>query len=79
MKKTTLFVMAFASFAAIFSCKKDEPVPAPQAPETAAKEIKFQANLFSFTKATDTAFEDNDATAVRIYTPEVYLNNAKYS
>ena len=79
MKKTTLFVLAFASLAAIFSCKKDEPVPAPQAPETAAKEIKFQANLFSFTKATDTAFEENDAIGVSIYTPEVYLNNAKYS
>ena len=58
------------------ACEK-APVEQPAPAEKLA--IKFNASLYQFTKATDTAFEDGDQISVNIFNPELYLENAKFT
>ena len=76
MKIKNLFVVALAVVFALASCKKEQPVT-PPAEDLA---IKLNASLYGFTKATDTAFEANDAIGVSIYkNSESYIHNAKFT
>lgn len=76
MKKITLIILAAALIGAA-SCEKKEPTPL--LPENTPQEITFKANIYTFTKATDTAFENSDAIGVSIFNPEVYLFNKEYT
>lgn len=73
MKKITLTLLAAALIGVVSCDKKENPV----IPE--AQEITFKANIYTFTKATDTAFENSDAVGVSIFNPEVYLFNKEYT
>lgn len=78
MKKFTIFAtLAMVALAAISCNKNEEPKP-----QTEQKVISVSTSLYSFTKATDTAFESGDAIGVHIISNqpnEPYLNNAKYT
>lgn len=78
MKKFTIFAtLAMVALAAISCNKNEEPKPQPE-----QKVISVSTSLYSFTKATDTAFESGDAIGVHIISNqpnEPYLNNAKYT
>lgn len=78
MKKfTILATLAMVALAAISCNKNEEPKP-----QTEQKVISVSTSLYSFTKATDTAFESGDAIGVHIISNqpnEPYLNNAKYT
>lgn len=69
--------MAIVGLLAAASCQKkdNDPVKTP----VQAKEIRFTANIYQFTKATDTAFENGDEIGVNIFNPDVYLYNAKFT
>lgn len=74
MKFTKLFaaVMAIATIAT--ACQE------PEAPAlNNGKEIAVSAQMYNFTRATDTAFEEGDAIGLHIVTDATYLNNAKYT
>ncbi len=74
MKFTKLFaaVMAIATIAT--ACQE------PETPELGnGKEIAVSAQMYNFTKATDTAFEEGDQIGLHIVTDRTYLNNAKYT
>lgn len=73
------FLMALAAGTILFAGCKKEPAGAPAEPSVKDRSIKFTTTLYQFTKATDTAFEENDAIGVSIFTPECYLYNAKYT
>ena len=78
MKKfTILATLAMVALAAISCNNREEPTP-----QTEQKVISVATSLYNFTKATDTAFEANDAIGVHIISNqpnEPYLNNAKYT
>ncbi len=78
MKKfTILATLAMVALAAISCNKNEEPKP-----QTEQKVISVSTSLYSFTKATDNAFESGDAIGVHIISNqpnEPYLNNAKYT
>lgn len=69
--------MAIVGLLVAASCQKkdNDPVKTP----VQAKEIRFTANIYQFTKATDTAFENGDEIGVNIFNPDVYLYNAKFT
>ena len=71
--------MALAAGTILFAGCKKAPVGEPATPSSKDRTIKFTTSLYQFTKATDTAFEENDAIGVNILTPECYLYNAKYT
>lgn len=71
--------MALAAGTILFAGCKKAPVGEPATPSSKDRTIKFTTSLYQFTKATDTAFEENDAIGVNIFTPECYLYNAKYT
>lgn len=73
------FLMALAAGTILFAGCKKAPVGEPATPSSKDRTIKFTTSLYQFTKATDTAFEENDAIGVNIFTPECYLYNAKYT
>ena len=76
MKIKNILTAAMLGVFALTACKKD-PVPTPPASDL---EIKLNASLYSFTKATDTAFEANDAVGVNIFKAgESYIHNAKFT
>ena len=76
MKKIAILMLALATFTATTGCKKKTD---PVTPPAEVKTINFTANIFQFTKATDTSFEEGDAISVNIFNPEVYLHNAKFT
>lgn len=77
MKLKTLLSASAVMTIAFASCKKDNPVTT--VPENNDLDIKVSASLYQFTKATDTAFEENDNIGLFILTPETYLDNAKFT
>lgn len=77
MKLTKILAVVAMVALAATSCKKPNEEPTPQ-PEQ-KKIVSVSTSLYSFTKATDTAFEANDAIGVHIITDQTYLNNAKYT
>lgn len=77
MKLTNILAVVAMVALAATSCKKPNEEPTPQ-PEQ-KKIVSVSTSLYSFTKATDTAFEANDAIGVHIITDQTYLNNAKYT
>lgn len=76
MKKILFAFFATALIVAV-SCEKKETTPV--LPENTPQEITFKANIYTFTKATDTAFENSDAIGVSIFNPEVYLFNKEFT
>ena len=78
MKKfTILATLVMVALAAISCNNREEPTP-----QTEQKVISVATSLYNFTKATDTAFEADDAIGVHIISNqpnEPYLNNAKYT
>ena len=78
MKAMKLFAaLATIALAATACNNRPEPTPEPE-----QKVISVSTSLYSFTKATDTAFESGDAIGVHIISNqpnEPYLNNAKYT
>ncbi len=75
MKKlTTLATLAMVALAAISCNNREEPTP-----QTEQKVISVATSLYNFTKATDTAFEADDAIGIHIVTDNTYLDNAKYT
>lgn len=77
MKLKTILSASAVMMIALASCKKDNPVT--PVPESKDLDIKVSASLYQFTKATDTAFEENDNIGLFILTPETYLDNAKFT
>lgn len=75
MKTKNILTAALLGIFALTACKKDStPI------STGELEIKFNTSLYSFTKATDTAFEENDAIGVNIYKgDDSYIHNAKFT
>lgn len=76
MKATKFLAIAMAAIMAVAACQKKEPVT-PN-PDQELK-LKVSASLYQFTKATDTAFEDNDAIGLYMFNPETYAENVKYT
>ena len=75
MKKlTTLATLVMVALAAISCNNREEPTP-----QTEQKVISVATSLYNFTKATDTAFEADDAIGIHIVTNNTYLDNAKYT
>lgn len=75
MKKlTTLATLVMVALAAISCNNREEPTP-----QTEQKVISVATSLYNFTKATDTAFEADDAIGIHIVTDNTYLDNAKYT
>ncbi len=75
MKKLTILAtLAMVALAAISCNNREEPTP-----QTEQKVISVATSLYNFTKATDTAFEANDAIGIHIVTDNTYLDNAKYT
>lgn len=75
MKKfTILATLAMVALAAISCNNREEPTP-----QTEQKVISVATSLYNFTKATDTAFEADDAIGIHIVTDNTYLDNAKYT
>lgn len=75
--KKILSAFFAAALIGVVSCEKKETTPV--LPENTPQEITFKANIYTFTKATDTAFENSDAIGVSIFNPEVYLFNKEYT
>lgn len=77
MKIKSLLSLAAAGVFLAVACQEG---PADQAQTPSERlAIKFNASLYQFTKATDTAFENGDEIGVNIFNPECYLYNAKYT
>ena len=75
MKKfTILATLVMVALAAISCNNREEPTP-----QTEQKVISVATSLYNFTKATDTAFEADDAIGIHIVTNNTYLDNAKYT
>lgn len=75
MKKfTILATLAMVALAAVSCNNREEPTP-----QTEQKVISVATSLYNFTKATDTAFEADDAIGIHIVTNNTYLDNAKYT
>lgn len=75
--KKILFAFFAAALIVAVSCEKKETTPV--LPENTPQEITFKANIYTFTKATDTAFENSDAIGVSIFNPEVYIFNKEFT
>ncbi|MBR5830118.1 MAG: fimbrillin family protein, partial [Tidjanibacter sp.] len=74
MKFTKLFAAVMGLMALMTACQE------PETPELGnGKEIAVSAQMYNFTKATDTAFEEGDQIGLHIVTDRTYLNNAKYT
>ena len=75
MKFAKLFAAVMAIAAVATACQQPEEPINPNAP----KEISVSAQMYNFTRATDTAFEEGDQIGLHIVTNSAYLNNAKYT
>ena len=75
MKFAKLFAAAMCFAAVLTACQE------PEAPVTPNKgmEIAVSAQMYNFTKATDSAFEDGDQIGLHVVTNNAYINNAKYT
>lgn len=75
MKFTKLIAAAMCLAAVATACQE------PEAPVTPNGDLKVavSAQMYNFTKATDTAFEEGDEIGLHIVTSGAYLNNAKYT
>lgn len=77
--KTIKFALLVAAVAlSTTACKKNQE-PAPQ-PAGSTKVITVTPSLYSFSRATDTAFEEGDAIGLHVVTTaSTWLDNAKYT
>ena len=75
MKFTKLLAAAMCFAAVASACSEPE---APVTPNEGL-EIAVSAQMYNFTKATDSAFEEGDQIGLHIVTSGAYLNNAKYT
>lgn len=73
MKLTKILAVVMAVAALATSCKN----PVDATPE--AKTISVAAQMYNFTRATDTAFEEGDAIGLHILNGATWLDNAKYT
>ena len=73
MKLTKILAVVMAVAALATSCKK------PVVPTPEAKTISVAAQMYNFTRATDTAFEEGDAIGLHILNGATWLDNAKYT
>ena len=75
MKLTKLFAAAMCFAAVATACQEPVEVINPE-----AMAISVSAQMYNFTRATDTAFEEGDKIGLHIVTDgAAYLNNAKYT
>ncbi|MBO5805726.1 MAG: fimbrillin family protein [Tidjanibacter sp.] len=74
MKATKLLALALCVAAIATSCRKND-----ETPKVEGKQIAVSAQMYNFTKATDTAFEEGDAIGLHILTNTTWLDNAKYT
>lgn len=74
MKATKLLALALCVAAVATSCRKND-----ETPKVEGKKIAVSAQMYNFTKATDTAFEEGDAIGLHILTNTTWLDNAKYT
>ena len=75
MKLKNLLIATIAAVSVFAACNKE-----PQETPSNGLQIKLNASLYNFTKATDTAFEANDAISVNLYKGEdSYINNAMFT
>lgn len=76
MKFAKLFAVAMGAMAVMTACQ--EPVESIN-PEQGLP-ISVNAQMYNFTKATDTAFEEGDQIGLHVVIPQgAYLNNEKYT
>ena len=75
MKFTKILAVALAFATIATSCNKEPEVVTPE-----GKKISVSAQMYNFTKATDTAFEEGDKIGLHIITPTAtWLDNALYT
>lgn len=75
MKLQNLLIATIAAVSVFAACNKE-----PQETPSNGLQIKLNASLYNFTKATDTAFEAKDAISVNLYKGEdSYINNAMFT
>lgn len=75
MKLKNLLIATISAVSVFAACNKE-----PQETPSNGLQIKLNASLYNFTKATDTAFEANDAISVNLYKGEdSYINNAMFT
>ncbi len=77
MKSIKLFAIAMVAVMSFAACQKNEPTPSkPDSKLT----LKVRASVYNFTKATDTAFEENDEIGLYMFKgEETYAENHKYT
>ena len=77
MKSIKIFAIAMAAVMSFAACQKNEPTPSkPDSKLT----LKVSASVYNFTKATDTAFEENDEIGLYMFKgKETYAENHKYT
>ncbi len=76
MKITKLFAVVMGLMTVMTACQE----PVENVTPNAGMEIAVSAQMYNFTKATDTAFEEGDQIGLHIVVPQgAYLNNAKYT
>lgn len=75
MKFTKILAVALAFASIATSCNKEPEVVTPE-----GKKISVSAQMYNFTRATDTAFEEGDQIGLHIITPTAtWLDNALYT
>lgn len=75
MKFTKILAVALAFATIATSCNKEPEVVTPE-----GKKISVSAQMYNFTRATDTAFEEGDKIGLHIITPTAtWLDNALYT
>ena len=77
MKSIKFFAIVMAAVMSFAACQKNEPTPSkPDSKLT----LKVSASVYNFTKATDTAFEENDEIGLYMFKgEETYAENHKYT
>ena len=75
MKLTKILAAALCFAAVATSCRQVIDTPTPE-----GKKISVSAQMYNFTRATDTAFEEGDKVGLHIVTPATtWLDNALYT
>lgn len=75
MKLTKILAVALCFAAVATSCRQEIDTPTPE-----GKKISVSAQMYNFTRATDTAFEEGDKVGLHIVTPTTtWLDNALYT
>ena len=77
MKSIKFFAIVMAAVMSFAACQKNEPTPSkPDSKLT----LNVSASVYNFTKATDTAFEENDEIGLYMFKgEETYAENHKYT